>query len=205
MIVKRAKLAHEAKCSNLALYGATDTGRVNFIMSVVDKTCYKKLEDADTFYKNVTAQQLLKHLEDHCTGLHVIDAVDIPSVVQTFCTEAEGVPQYINIMEIAQMKSVSTPLPVTDEIMQVIAFTAILASGEYPNDMREWQMLTPADQKWDKWENQVPACLRSQGAERQGKGHSWAAVWWPSHCTGTAPVGPATSDQPNGRHTCGLP
>ena len=84
MIAKRAELAHEAKRSDRALYNAADTGCVNFIMSVVDKIWYKELEDADTFYMNVTAQQLLKHLKDHCTGLYAIDAVDIPSVMQKF-------------------------------------------------------------------------------------------------------------------------
>ena len=49
--------------------------------------------------------------------------------MQTFWTEAEGVPQYMNIMEAAQKKYVRTPLPVTDAVMQVIAFMAILASG----------------------------------------------------------------------------
>ena len=71
--------------------------------------------------------------------------------MQTFWTEAGGVPQYINIIESAQNKSVCTPLPVTDAVMQAITFRAILASGEYPNNMREWQKLTPADQTWDKW------------------------------------------------------
>ena len=62
-------------------------------MSVVNETWYKELEDADTFYTNVTSQQLLEHLEDHCTGQNAIDAVDIPSTMQTFWTEDEGVPQ----------------------------------------------------------------------------------------------------------------
>ena len=35
--------------------------------------------------------------------------------------------------------------------MQAIAFRAILTSGEYPNNMREWQNITPTDQTWDKW------------------------------------------------------
>ena len=59
------------------------------------------MEDAETFYMNVTTQQLLKHLKYHCTGLHAIDAVGIPSVMQTFWTKDGGVPQYINIMEAA--------------------------------------------------------------------------------------------------------
>ena len=62
--------------------------------------------------------------------------MDIPSVVQTFWTEDEGVPQYINRMEAAQNKSVLTLLPVNDVFMQTIAFRAFLTSVEYPNNMR---------------------------------------------------------------------
>ena len=64
-LVKRAELAHEAKQSNRAIYDAADTSCVHFIMSVVDKTWYKELKDPDTFYMNVTALQLLDHLEEH--------------------------------------------------------------------------------------------------------------------------------------------
>ena len=64
--------------------------------------------------------------------------------MQKFWTEAKGVPQYINRMEATHKKSVRTPLQVTNAVMQSIAFRAILASGEYPDDMREWKKLTPA-------------------------------------------------------------
>ena len=53
MIAKRTELAHEAKRSDRALYDASDTGCVNFTMSVIDETWYKELEDADTFYMRV--------------------------------------------------------------------------------------------------------------------------------------------------------
>ena len=76
-VVKRAELVHESKHSYRALYDVADTGWVNFIISVVDETWYKELEDADTFYTNVTVQQILKHLKEHCTGLHAVDAVNI--------------------------------------------------------------------------------------------------------------------------------
>ena len=46
---------------------------------------------------------------------------------------------------------VHTPLPVTDAVMQVIAFRVILASGEYPNNMREWKKIPPAKNMWAKW------------------------------------------------------
>ena len=53
-------------------------------------------------------------------------------------------------MEAAQKKSVRTLLPVTDTLMQGINFRSILASGEYLDDTRECQKLTPAYQTWDK-------------------------------------------------------
>ena len=56
--------------------------------------------------------------------------------MQTFWTEAEYVPQHINIMEAAQKKFVRTPLPVNDAFIQAINFRSILASGEYPDKMR---------------------------------------------------------------------
>ena len=71
-VVNRAEMTHEPKLSDRALYNVANTGCVNFIMSVVDETWYKELEDVDMFYTNVTAQQLLEQLEDHCTGLHSI-------------------------------------------------------------------------------------------------------------------------------------
>ena len=61
-VVKRAELAHEAKQSDRALYEAANTGCVHFIMSVLDEIWYKELEDSDTFYNNVTALQIIKHL-----------------------------------------------------------------------------------------------------------------------------------------------
>ena len=59
--------------------------------------------------------------------------------------------QYINRMETSHNKSVRNPHPVTNAVMQVIAFRAIFASGECPDDMRECQKLIPANQTWDKW------------------------------------------------------
>ena len=44
------------------LYETADNACRSFIMTVVDETWYKELEDPDTFYTKVTAIKLLKHL-----------------------------------------------------------------------------------------------------------------------------------------------
>ena len=73
-------------------------------------------------------------------------------------------------MEAAQNKSVRNPLPVTDAFMQTIAFRAILASWEYPDNMREWKKLTPADQTWDKWKTKFLLAYAAKDLSNKAKG-----------------------------------
>ena len=68
-------------------------------MEVVEDTWYKELEDPDTFYTNVTALKILEYLTEFWSLLHTVDAVDIPQVIKTLFSDAEGIPQYINVME----------------------------------------------------------------------------------------------------------
>ena len=74
-------------------------------MEAVDETWYKYLEDPDTFYTNVTARKLLYHLTKFYSGLHTMNAVDIPKVTNTLFRNAEGILQFINAMKAAQRKS----------------------------------------------------------------------------------------------------
>ena len=70
--VHQAKGKHEAKKNDRALYETAETSCKNFVMEVVDKTCYKGLEELDTFYTNITALKLLDHLTktfQYCTQL----------------------------------------------------------------------------------------------------------------------------------------
>ena len=69
-----------------------DTECKHFIMEVVDETGYKELEDADTFYTNVTALKLLEHLTEFCSGLDTVDLVYIPQLMKIFFRDTEGIP-----------------------------------------------------------------------------------------------------------------
>ena len=98
-------------------------------MEAVDETWYKELEDPYTFYTKVTALKLLDHLTKFCSGLHTIDAVDIPQVTKTLFRDAEGIPQYINAMEAAQRKSNQAKLVIHNEYMHAVALKSLLQSG----------------------------------------------------------------------------
>ena len=105
-----------------------------FILSVVDKVFYKELKDSITFYTDILPSTLLNHLELNCLGLHAIDAVDLPIVIQGYYAEASSIPVYINMLEEVQHKSKSTPLPLSNAALLVTTTKAVLALQEYPND-----------------------------------------------------------------------
>ena len=89
----RAEEKHEAWRNDRQLYETADNTCRNFIMAVVDETWYKELKIPDTFYTKVTALKLLDHLTEFCSGIHTVDAVDIPQVIKTLFSYAEGIPQ----------------------------------------------------------------------------------------------------------------
>ena len=124
--VQRAKGKHEAKENDRALHKTTDTSCKNFIMEVVNETWYKELKDPDAFYTNITALKLLEHLTEFCSELHTVDAVDITQVMKTIVSNAEGIPKYINAMEMAQRKSKRAKIVIHDEYMHAVAQKLLL-------------------------------------------------------------------------------
>ena len=65
-----------------------DTSCKNFIIEVVNKTWYKELKEPDTCHTNGTALKILDYLTEFCSGLHTVDAVDIPQVMKNLFIDA---------------------------------------------------------------------------------------------------------------------
>ena len=126
-----------------------DTVCKNFIMEVVDKTWYKELEDLGTLYTNVTSIKLLDHINEFCSGLYTVNAVDIQQPMKMLFTDADGIPQLINTMETAQKNPKREKLVIRDEYMHAVALKSLLQLGEYETEMKEWPKI-PDDQK--TWE-----------------------------------------------------
>ena len=120
-------------------------------MEFIGATWYKELEYTDTSYTNVTALKLLEHLTKFCSGLHTVDVVDIPQVMKTLFSNAEGISQYINAMEAMQRKSKRAKLVITDKYMHAVALKLLLQSGEYETETHEWSKLQESQQTWKKW------------------------------------------------------
>ena len=185
--VHQAEGKHEARRNDRQLYETSNNSCQNFIMAVVDKTWYKELEDPDTFYTKVTALKLLDHLTGFFLGLHTVDAVDIPQVVKTLFSDAEGIPQFINAMEAVQRKSKRAKLVINDDYLQAVALKSLLKSGEYKTETWEWSKLPEDKQTWAEWKTTFRAAYvakRRAEAAREGEEKTFGV----SVLFGAAPV-----------------
>ena len=144
----QAKGKHEAKKNNRALYKTAETACNIFIMEVVDETWYKELEDPDTLYTNVTDLKLVDHLSDFFSGLHTVNAMDIPQLMKKLFTNADVIPQFINTMEAAQRKSKRAKPVIQDKYMHAVALKLLLKSGEYEIETRKWPKIPDDQQTW---------------------------------------------------------
>ena len=120
-------------------------------MEVVDETWYKELEETDTFYTNVAALKLLDHLTKLFSGLHTVDAVNIPQLTKTLLTGADGIPQFINAIEAAHRKLKWEKLVIQDEYMHAVALKLLVKPGEYKTETREWLKLPDNQKTWKAW------------------------------------------------------
>ena len=80
-----------------------------------------------------------------------MDAVDIPEQMKTLYKYSDGVPQFINAMEAAQLKSKRAKLVINDDYLHAVVLKSLLQSGEYETETGEWSKLSEDKQTWSEW------------------------------------------------------
>ena len=90
------------------------------------------LKDAESFCNAVTAANLIDHLDKNCGGLHTTDLINLPTEMHAYYAAAEGIPEYINMLEDAQRKAQCAAMPIADVQLVAIASTKVLGSQQYP-------------------------------------------------------------------------
>ncbi len=93
---------------------------------------YNDLKDADTFYTKVTAREIIAFLDANSRGLHAIKMISLRTNMHNYYTQAEGIPQYINMLEYAQKKATWAGMPITDVELVMMASAAVLAAQHFP-------------------------------------------------------------------------
>ncbi len=73
---------------------------------------YSNLKDADTFYTKVTAREIIAFLDANSGGLHAVNMISLCTNMHNYYTQADGIPQYINMLEDAQKKAMRAGMPI---------------------------------------------------------------------------------------------
>jgi uncharacterized ParB-like nuclease family protein len=133
----RAETAHQARVNDYASFEAAEHGDAKFLMEVVNNLWINNLKDADTFYTKVTALQIVVHNDANSGGLHSIDMLTLRLSMQTYYKQADGIPQYIAMLEDAQKKEKQANMPIVDAKLVMMALAAVLAVQHFP---RKWKI-----------------------------------------------------------------
>ena len=98
--------------------------------------------------------------------------MDIPQIMTLLYKDSEGVPQFINVMEVAQRKSKRAKLVINGEYLHAVALKSLLQSGEYETETREWSKLLEDQQTWEDWKTAfltLYVAKRRSEASREGE------------------------------------
>ncbi len=103
-----------------------------------------------------------------CTNMH------------NYYTQADGIPQYINMLEDAQKKATQAGMPIANVELMMMASAAVLAAQHFPRKVDNWEGLPSASCTWAAWKTafclahmkRQQQILASGGGEPLGGAHS---------------------------------
>jgi hypothetical protein len=147
----KAEAAHKSKLEDFANYEAAERGCAKFLRDVVDEVWYNDLKDADTFYTQVTALDIITFLDLNSGGLHAVDMISLRTNMHQYYTQADGVPQYIIMLEDAQKKAKRAGMPIADIELVMMASAAVLAAQHFPREVDDWEGLPASSRTWTAW------------------------------------------------------
>ncbi len=112
---------------------------------------YNNLKDADTFYTKVTASKIIAFLDANSGGLHAIDMISLCTNMHNYYTQADGTPQYINMLEDAQKKATRAGMPIANIELMMMASAAVLTAQHFLRKVDDWEGLPSASCTWTAW------------------------------------------------------
>jgi len=131
----RAEAAHKAHLDDYASYKAAGRGVAKFLHKVVDEIWYIDLKDAKTFYTKVTASEIMALLDANSGGLHAADMISLRTNMTQYYVQADGIPQFIIMMEDAKKKAKRAGMPIADVELVMMASAAVLAAQHFPHEV----------------------------------------------------------------------
>jgi hypothetical protein len=99
IVCVRAEAAHKSRLDDYTSYKVAERRIAKFLRKAIKEVWYNNLKDAKTFYMKVTVLDIMALLDANSGGLHAIDMIGLRTNMHQYYTQAEGIPQFINMME----------------------------------------------------------------------------------------------------------
>jgi hypothetical protein len=147
----KVESVHKSRLDDFASYEAAERGVAKFLRKAVEEVWFNDLKDAETFYTKVTAWEIMSLLDANSGGLHAIDMIGLRTNMQLYYSQADGIPQFINMMEDAQKKAKRAGMPIADVELVMMALVAVLAAQHFPREVDDWEGLPTHTRTWTAW------------------------------------------------------
>ncbi len=99
----------------------------------------------------MTARKIIAFLDANSGGLHAIDMISLHTNMHNYYTQADGIPQYINMLEDGQKKATRAGMPIANVKLMMMASVAFLAAQHFPREVDDWEGLPSASCTWTAW------------------------------------------------------
>jgi hypothetical protein len=107
----------------------------------------------------------MAHLNANSGGLHAIDMISLCLNMTQYYVQADGIPQFIFMMEDAQKKSKRAGMPIADLELVMMALAAVLSAQHFPREVDDWEGPLAINRTWRAWK--VAFCLAHLKPQRQ--------------------------------------
>ena len=164
---------HIARVKDRASFDTTLRLVRQFILDHVEEVWYRTHWIAIFAYSRVPPRALLATIRNIATGRQATDNISLLNKMQTFFHTAEGLPQYINMLEDLQKQAlrIDPNDPITDTTILKMAIADVLKSGQYPKLEDAWSLIVnPALRTWDAWKLLAIAEYDREEIRRAAKG-----------------------------------
>jgi hypothetical protein len=98
------KMEHTILVQDYTSYNMAKRAAPKFICDATNKIWYLDLCHAYLFYTNITAKQLLAHLDANSRGLHPSELFNLPTNMMGYYANTDSITKYINMLKEAQCK-----------------------------------------------------------------------------------------------------
>ncbi len=97
------------------------------------------------------AINIMALLDANSGRLHALDMISLRTDLMQYYVQAEGMPQFIVMMEDAQKKAKQAGMPIANIKLVMMALAAVLAAQHFPPEVDDWEGLPTTSHMWQAW------------------------------------------------------